>query len=157
MTIDDYLNQMRTLRYKYLRLYEEAREVENKATNTGALLSLDNGVRSKSSENVAESRAIDAADAWRTMRQAYDRYCEYRDQLDDSMNMLLYWEGRLIYQVYIYNQIADKEDNLSGTNEILNTDNRKVILSKLNEAKLHLSEILISKGIEIESECSEAS
>lgn len=149
MTIDEYLNQMKILRYKYLRLYDKAREAENKATSTRSSLNTDGRIQHKG-VNMTESRLIDAADAWGAMKAAYNEYNAYRDQLDEGMRTLLYWEGCLIYKVYIHNVIAEKEDDLDGAEEILFTNNRKMIVSRLNEAKSHLREILISKGMDIE-------
>lgn len=68
----------------------------------------------------------------------------------ECVYILPYLEGSLIDQVYIHNVFFDREDQFYGLNDILNTDDRGVIVSKLNTAKQRLRTLLIEKGIEIE-------
>ena len=63
---------------------------------------------------------------------------------------MLYWQGRLIYQVYIYNVIIEAADDLNGADEILKTKSQREILAKLAEAKAALADQLRAQGVAIE-------
>lgn len=150
MTIDEYLSQHRTLwnEYEFAKRRSIARE--HIATNHRDSLNLGDGVHHKNKENVVETKAINAADAFREWKETYNKYFAFRDQFDEAIDSLLYWEGSLLNKVYILNTFSDDPDDLNGADEILRTTDRRVIISKLNIAKEHLKENLIRAGVELD-------
>lgn len=149
MTIDEYLNQLRKLRRREKRTYQKMQNQYDRATSLQS--SFNFGMpRNRSNENRTETRLLDLADTQREWREANAAYIGFREQLQSDIYNLLYWEGLLIEQVYIFNLINESEDDLNGAAEILNTNNRGTIIRKLNEAKAHLRQILIDRGVEIE-------
>ena len=63
---------------------------------------------------------------------------------------MTYWQGAILLQVYINNVVFESDDDLRGVGEILDTTSRRVICSKLAEAKNALRERLRNQGVEIE-------
>ena len=149
MTIDEYLNQLQKLRRREKQTYKKMQKQLDRATSVQS--SFNFGMpRSRSNENRTETMLVDLADAQSEWREANAAYIAFREQLQSDIYNLLYWEGLLIEQVYIYNQVNECEDDLHGAAEILKTKNRGAIINKLNEAKAHLRQILIDQGKEIE-------
>lgn len=150
MTIDEYLNQPQKLKRKRDRLYNKMLAAEAKTAPRDPL-NLGDGVPGRSSgHNATEDRVLNYIDANRAYREAHRQYMNVRDALNLAIDNLLYWQGCLIYQVYIYNVYFDIDDNLKGADEILRTNNRREILAKLSEAKAALADLLRAQGVAIE-------
>ena len=152
MTIDQYLNQVPAFKAKAEKAAAHYAQMVDRATATGCGLDLgDTGQRIHRSGNATEEKLIAMTDAGKKSRAAYTRYIEFRDQLEKDIDNLLYWQGSLIYRVYLYNVIVETDDNLNGTADILRTNNRREILAKLAEAKAALADILRARGLDIEN------
>lgn len=150
MTIDEYLNQPRKLKRKRDRLYEKLLAAEERTAPRDPL-NLGDGVPGRrSGSNTTEDKLLTYIDASSAYREASRQYTNVRDALNLAIDNLLYWQGCLIYQVYIYNVYFDIDDDLKGADEILRTDNRREILAKLGEAKEALADLLRAQGVEIE-------
>lgn len=148
MTIDEYLNQLPKLRRAEAKAYNRMETKFDRATSLQSSFNFDMP-RRIADQNATEARLVELADAQREWKEANEAYATFKEQLERSLYNLLYWEGLLIDQAYIYNVIYGR-DHLYGLDEILKTRNRGVMISKLNEAKQHLRQILIDQGIEIE-------
>lgn len=152
MTISEYLNQVRAFKAKAEKAAARYETLVMRATAPGCGLDLgDTGQRIRRGGNATEERLIAMTDAGKQSRAAYTRYIEFRDQLEKDIDNLLYWQGRLIYQCYIYNTIIEADDILNGAADILRTNNRREILAKLAEAKAALADILRARGLDIEN------
>ena len=152
MTINEYLGKVPALKYKAERAAARYQELVTRATSTGCGLNLGaTGQRIKGGGNVTEDKLIAMTDAGKASRAAYTRYIEFRDQLEKDIDNLLYWQGCLIYRVYLYNVIVEASDDLNGAGDILRTDDRREILAKLTEAKAALADILRGRGVDIEN------
>ena len=149
MTIDEYLNQLRTFKRREKKLYKNLMQCADRAFSPRSASSYDMP-HSKSHDNQTETLLIELADADAAYTAALEEYRAFREQLENSIYNLFYWEGLVIYQVYFINGLLERDDDLTGLDEILKTHNRGVMISKLNEAKQHLRQILIDQGIEIE-------
>lgn len=151
MTIDEYLSQPRKLKRKCNRLYKIMQAAELKATSPRDPLNLGDGIPGrKSGGNSTEDRLLDYINANQDYCDAYQQYKAIRDEIETTIDNLLYWQGRLIYHVYIYNVFLDEADDLHGAEDILNTNSRREILAKLAEAKAALADLLRAQGVEIE-------
>lgn len=151
MTIDEYLSQPRKWKNKSERLYKKLLAEETRVTSPRDPLNLGDGLPGgRSNENTQETKLLNYIDASRAYSDAMKRYTETRDNIDSAINNLLYWQGRLIYQVYIYNVAIEADDNLKDAGDILRTKNRREILAKLAEAKAALADQLRAQGVEIE-------
>lgn len=148
MTIDEYLNQLPKLRRAEAKAYNRMETKFDRATSLQSSFNFDMP-RRIADQNATEARLVDLADAQREWKEANDAYIEFKDQLERSLYNLLYWEGLLIDQAYIYNVVCGR-DHLYGLDEILHTSSRGAILAKLDTAKQHLRQILRDQGIEIE-------
>lgn len=149
MTIDEYLNQLPNLKRAEGIAYQKLKQYFDKATSTHNS-AFDGMPRVKSCENTHETRLIEYADAKREWNDINKRFYEVKDQIEEAVDYLLYWEGRLIYQLYVYNVFLSIDDPMDGAAEILHTKSQHVIKVKLAEAKTHLRQILINQGVEIE-------
>lgn len=149
MTIDEYLNQLPKLKAAENREYNKLAKVFDKATSTHNS-AFDGMPRTKNSINAHETRLIEYVDTKREWDEIHKRFYEILEQIEGAIDYLLYWEGSLIYRVYIYNIFGTREDPLEGADEILHTNSQHIINVKLAEAKSHLREILINQGIELE-------
>ena len=151
MTIDEYLNQARTLKYKADKAKARFEEYESRAINPRSPLDLGDGIPAgRTNANGTETRLIEYIDAGKAYTAAANNYSEFRHQLQNTINYLLHWEALIIERIYIYNIYYEYGDDLAGVDEILNTDNKRVILSKLGEAKRHLADLLRQRGVDIE-------
>ena len=149
MTIDEYLYQLRRLKRREEDLFKTYEELEARAESPRSSFNY-NMPRSKNNDNLTEKRLTELIDAGQEWIEARNEYSAFRDQLQDSIYNLLYWEGLLIEQVYINNMIYKRENDLYGADQILKTNNKGAIIRKLRDAKAHLAEILRDQGIEIE-------
>lgn len=151
MTINEYLNQPRTLKARRDKALENLKVLETRMLSPHDPLNLGDGTpRSRSGENTHETHLIEYIDAGKEFKESNRLYMETRDNLEAAINYLLYWQGRLIYQVYIYNVIIEAADDLNGADEILKTKSQREILAKLTEAKAALADQLRAQGVEIE-------
>ena len=152
MTIKEYLNQLPKLKYKAETATARYEDLVLRATAPGCALDLgDTGRRIRGSGNATENKLIEMSDAGKKSRAANERYYNFRDQLEKDIDNLLYWQGCLIYQCYIYNVIIEADDNLKGAADILRTTSRREILAKLAEAERALADILQARGLDIEN------
>lgn len=149
MTIDEYLNQLPDLKRDEDRVYTKLKHYFDKATSTPGS-SFDGMPRRRSHENMHETWMIEYADAKREWTAINNKFYEVKEQLESTVDYLLYWEGRLIYQLYIYNVILGGDDPMDGAEEILHTQDRDKIDAKLDKAKSHLRQLLIKQGVELE-------
>ena len=147
MTIDEYLKQLNTLRLKaewLFSLYEKATE---EAESVKTRYSLAPG--SRTNVNNTENRYIKMISAGEKWREARADYLKFKEELESAMDLLLYWEGRLIDLVYIKNPALNRE-RFSGASDILKTKDQRQIQAKLNTAKESLKRILNKRGATIE-------
>ena len=149
MTIDEYLNQLPKLKAAENREYNKLIKMFDKATSTHNSV-FDGMPLTKNSENAHETKLIEYADAKREWDEIHKRFYDIKNQIESAIDYLLYWEGSLIYRVYIYNVFGTRDDPLEGADEILHTNSQHIINVRLTEAKSHLRHILINQGIELE-------
>lgn len=149
MTIDEYLNQLKALERREERLYKKYCEIEEKATSPQTYNFGSGAPRGRNGNNTRENLLVELADASNEFNAAFEEYKNFRNRLQRNIYNLLYWQGLIIEQVYIYNR--NRDNDLYGVNELLFTDDRREILAKLDEAKAALAEILRAQGVEIES------
>lgn len=152
MNIDEYLRQLRKYKLRAEYKLNKYNEAFDKAASPGCALDYgDMAPRTRGNGNATENRLIKAIDAGKEWKAAWKQYTDFREQLITDLYGLLYWEGLLLDRVYIYNLMTESEDDLHGADEILRTNNRGEILSKLTEAKKHLADVLRARGVEIEN------
>lgn len=150
MTIDEYLSQPRKLKAKSERLYKQLLEAEA-AMDPRDPLNLGDGIPGRrSGGNGTENRLLNYIDAHKEYENAAKAFIETRNNLNAAIDNLLYWQGCLIYQIYIYNATFDGGDYMKDAGEILRTNNRREILAKIDEAKAALADLLRTQGVEIE-------
>lgn len=149
MTIDEYLRQPQELKRKYERLYKRLLVMETRVTSPRDPLNTI-GVQSRTGENAAETKLLDFIDAHNEYKDVVERYRETRKNILTAIDYVLYWQGSLIYQVYVRNVAVEEEATLTGADEILHTDDRREILAKLGEAKEALAAQLRAQGVTIE-------
>ena len=149
MTIDEYLNQLPKLKAAEIREYDKLMTMFDRATSTHNS-AFDGMPHSKRSENIHEIKLIEYADTKREWEDLNKRFYEIKEQIEEAIDYLLYWEGSLIYRVYIYNIFGTRDDPLEGADEILHTNSQHIINVKLTEAKSHLRQILINRGVELD-------
>lgn len=149
MTIDEYLNQLYKLKKAEDRTYQKLVKKFDRATSTHNS-AFDGMPHTKSNENIHETRLIEYADTKKEWNDINRKFFEVKEQIEEAVDYLLYWEGRLIYQLYVYNVFLSGDDPMDGAAEILHTKSRQVINNKLAEAKAHMRQLLIDRGIELE-------
>lgn len=149
MTIDEYLKQLPDLKKADNRLYQMLIIKSERATRT-TCSAFDGMPRTKNSGNTHETKLIEYIDAHREWKEVNEKFYEIKKQIEEAADYLLYWEGCLIIHVYIYNIMFSVDDPMHGVEDILHTKSQHVINKKLAEAKSHLRELLISRGVEIE-------
>lgn len=149
MTIDEYLNQLPQLKRAEDRAYTNLKHYLDKATYIPSS-AFDGMPHARSYENKHETWMIEYADAKREWDSINAKFYEIKEQVEANVDYLLYWEGRLIYQLYIYNVFIGADDPMDGAEEILHTKSRHVINNKLAVAKSHLRQILIERGVELD-------
>lgn len=149
MTIDEYLNQLPELKKAEDRAYRELNKMFDRAISTHNS-AFDGMPHVKSNENIHETRLIEYADAKREWDEINARFFEIKEQIEKTIYYMVYWEAVLINQIYIYNVIRSNASPLDGVAEILNTNNQHTIKNKIAEAKAHLRQQLIDRGVEIE-------
>lgn len=150
MTIDGYLNQARALKRKADRAEEKLSAMENKA-GPRSCLNLGDGIyTSNNGGNTTEAKLIEYTDAAKKWRKATSEYKQFRDQLQQTIKRMPYWAALTLEQIYIFNVFWDRDNDLFGVEEILETTDRREILAKLKEAKALLADELRTQGVEIE-------
>lgn len=149
MTIDEYLNQLPKLKAAENHKYNKLMKMFDIATSTHNS-AFDGMPRTRNSENAIETKLIEYADTKREWDEIHRRFYEIKEQIEDAIDYLLYWEGSLIYRVYIYNIFGTRDDPMEGADEILHTNSQYIINVKLAEAKSHLRQILINQGVELD-------
>lgn len=149
MTIDEYLNRPQKLKKKSDRLYKRLLEAEARLMPRDPL-NLGDGSQRRTGENVQQVRLTDYIDLSNKYKAASKAYHDAREELENAIDYLLYWQGCLITHVYIYNVTFEAEDALQGADEILRTKSRQKIRAKLDESKAALAELLRAQGITIE-------
>ena len=151
MIIDEYLSQIRTAKRRSDELYNKLTIAQERALNVRSPGNVGDGTPyTRTNENAAETRLLNYIDIGKEYDTATKTYIDTRKQVINAIDYLLYWQGCLIYQVYIYNVVIEADDDLSGADDILHTNNRREILAKLAEAKEALADLLREQGIEIE-------
>lgn len=151
MNIDEYLNQLRTFKRKEERLYIKAERKESALTSPSS--SANFGDRIQTRDRFGNQRDImlaELADLISDYRTAHADYMNFREELRAHFYNMTYWQGAILLQVYINNVVFESDDDLRGVGDILNTTSRRVICSKLAEAKAALRERLRDQGVEIE-------
>lgn len=148
MTIDEYLHQLPALKKAERTACKRLAKMFDKATSTHNS-AFDGMPYTKRSENMYEIKLVEYVDAKKAWDEINAKYFEVRDQLEECIDYLLYWEGCLIFQIYIYNVALEKDDPLDGAEEILHTQSQYVIKAKLTEAKSHLRQLLIDRGVDL--------
>lgn len=149
MTIDEYLNQLPVLKQTEKKAYNRLRKCFDRATSTHNS-AFDGMPHVKSSENIHETRLVEYVDAKKEWDEINARFFEIKEQIENTIYYMVYWEAVLINQIYIYNVIRSNASPLDGVAEILNTNNQHTIKNKIAEAKAHLRQQLIDRGVEIE-------
>jgi hypothetical protein len=132
------------------KLNEKLLKAEAKVNSAGPGFSLDPAAYTKDTDNRQETKLINYIDAANEYKAARKAYLDARASIEGSLDYLLYWEGRLIYHVYIYNAEFYPDDDLKDAAEIVGARNRYELIQKLDEAKEHLADLLRNKGVEIE-------
>ena len=151
MTIDEYLGRLLTAKRESNALYKRLIIASEKALNVNSPGNIGAGTpHQRTTENKAEKRLLNYIDLHNEYSREIEIYTETRKQILKAIDYLLYWQGSLIYQVYIYNVTFDDRDELDGANEIVHTNSRRAILAKLAEAKEALADQLRAQGVEIE-------
>lgn len=151
MTINEYLSQLPKLKRQAERSYRAFKEAEAAATDPGCTLNFSGAeTRSRSGCNTTELQFVRAADALQEYQDARRRYIAFRYQLEKDLDGLLYWQGCLLFRVYVFNVLTGAADSLDGAGDILRTRNRREIVAKLREAQAALAEVLRARGKEIE-------
>lgn len=151
MTIDEYLNTAAKLKRKADRAELKLKEVESRTVDPRSGLNLGDGIPANSrNHNGTESRLLEYIDAGKAYTAANQKYTEFRHSLQATVFDMPHWAALIIEQIYIYNVFYEREDNLYGVSDILNTDDRRQILAKLREAKEILADQLRAQGVEIE-------
>ena len=149
MTIDEYLNQIRSARRRSQDLYQKANILRARLEDLqSSLYSVDRVPFRGSFKNKREELLAEWSDTVKASKEADRTYFTVKNQTTECMYMLPYLEGSIIDQ-FLHNIFFDRSD-LFGLNDILNTDDEDVIISKLNAAKQHLRALLIDKGVEID-------
>ena len=149
MTIDEYLHQ-----YEHLKGCADAArkhlwDAEERATNICCGLNIDGTPRAKGGRPSGhETALIEAADALKMCNKADKAFKEYEKQLKVALNSLLYWEGRLIAQIYINNVIFERPPYYDVDFVLQDMENRP-LKEYLSIAQGHLSEILKAQGVEL--------
>ena len=151
MTIDEYLSQIRTAKKERDELSDKLDIAQEAALNVRSPGNMADGAPyARTNENATENRLIKYIDLHNEYEKASKLYIDTRKQVSRAIDYLLYWQGCLIYQVYIYNVVIEADDDLRGADDILRTNNRREILAKLAEAKEALAKLLREQGVEIE-------
>lgn len=151
MTVDEYLNQIRTARRKCKSLGDKLMRDEVQAHDVRSPSNMGDGVRQGyRGENSHETKLLKFADTAKKYRESSKLYEDTRDSVRSAIEMLPYWAGCLIHHVYLYNAVFDEEDDLKGADEIVGTKDRRIILSQLSEAKVMLADALRAQGVPIE-------
>lgn len=151
MTIDEYIDEFKASRRKITRMNDDVMRAEVRAHDVRSPSNMGDGIPcSYRGGNAHETKLINYADALREYRAAWKVYEEARDAIRTAIDDMPYWAGSLIHHVCLYNVVFDEEDDMKGADEILNTQDRRVIKSKLIEAKMLLADALRAQGVPIE-------
>ena len=151
MTVDEYLNQIRTSRYKTKQLCDELMRAEVRAHDVRSPSNYGDGTpQTHGSENRHEIKLVEFVDMAKEFDESRALYEELRDTLELATDNMPCWAGNLIYHVYLYNVVFEEEDDLKGAGDIVRTNDRREILSKLAEAKLLLADALRAQCVSIE-------
>lgn len=149
MTIEDYLHQYERLRAFSMIAYKRLCDAEDRANNIRCGLNIDGTPRGKGGRPSGhETALIEAADALKMYDKADKAFKAYEKQLKRSLNSLLYWEGRLLAQIYINNVIFDRTP-LFEIDYILQDMDKRPVKEYIDIAQEHLAEILKAQGVEL--------
>ena len=151
MNIDEYLNQLRQFKRQEERLYLKAERKEAALVSPRSSANFGDGIQTRGGfGNQRDIILTDLADLISDYRTAHTNYMNFREELRTHFYNMTYWQGAILLQVYINNVVFESDDDLRGVGEILDTTSRRVICSKLAEAKNALRERLRNQGVEIE-------
>ena len=149
MTIDEYLKQYEYLKGRADLARIQLNAAEDKAQNIRSSLNLDGTPRPKGGRPAGnETALIEAADALKAAMQADKEFKAYTKQLKSAINSLLYWEGRLIAQIYINNVIFERTP-FYDVDYILEDMEKRPLTEYISIAQGHLTDILAAQGVEL--------
>lgn len=154
MTINEYLHGLELLKIRRERAFERyIRAHERAAAPTAAHIDPD-GITSRSGSNSTEDKLIKAAEAWAKYDKADNLYYGYSKQFDRNLETLakLYgWPERAALElIYIENQGRPHETRRGGLCRRLGVRTKAEAAAIVQDAKAHLTEILIAQGVPIE-------
>ena len=149
LTIGEYLKQYEYLKGRADLTHIQLIAAEDKAQNIRCGLNIDGTPRPKGGRPAGNEKAlIEAADALKAAMQADKEFKAYTKQLKSALNSLLYWEGRLISQIYINNVIFEHPPYYD-IDYILEDMDKRPVNEYLSIAQGHLTDILTAQGVEI--------
>lgn len=149
MTVEEYLHQYEHLKGCAAVARQHLWDAEERATNIRCGLNVDGTPRAKGGRPSGhETALIEAADALKRSTAADKAFKEYDKQLKSALNSLLYWEGRLIAQIYINNVIFERPPYYD-VDFVLQDMEKRPVKEYLNIAQEHLAEILKAQGVEL--------
>ena len=154
MTINEYLHGLELLKIRRERAFERyIRAHERAAAPTAAHIDPD-GITSRSGSNSTEDKLIKAAEAWAKFDKASTLYFGYEKQLNrnlDKLAKLHGWNERAALElIYIENQGRPHETRRGGLCRRLGVRTKAEAAAIVQDAKAHLTEILIAQGVPIE-------
>lgn len=154
MTINQYLYGLEQLRNRRERAFETYIRAHNRASAPAAARIDPDGITSRSGSNTTEDKLIKAADAWARYDKADNLYYGYSKQLDRNLDKLakLYgWQERAaLEKIYIENMGRPQETRRGGLCRVLGVRTKAEAAAIVQDAKAHLTEILIAQGVPIE-------
>lgn len=151
MTINQYLCLLEVLKIrrdqaleKYLRLLERA------SAPTAARIDPDGLPKAKNYRNSHEDILIKVADAAAAEDKAWKQYQAFEKQFKANLAQLEYSERLALEQIYIWNQGKPPERRRAGVCRWCGCRTKAEAAVLIQQAKQHLTEILIAQGVEIE-------
>ena len=149
MTIDEYLGQLRKLKRESDHAERRCKKLYDKLTSLHSASDFDGMPKGRTDYKSRQIALDDYADAAQRSSDAFHEYKAFSDELYSNICKCLYLDGLLLVTAYI-NNVVRGDDTLYGIGYILDTKDERVMISRLNEAKQHLRQVLINQGIELE-------
>lgn len=151
MTINQYLCLLEVLKIRRDRAFEKyVRQLERASAPAAARIDPD-GIKTRSGYNSREDLLIKVADAAAAEDKAWKQYEAFKKQFEKNLGQLEYSERLALEQIYIWNQGKPPERRRAGVCRWCGCRTKAEAAVLIQQAKQHLTEILIAQGVQIDS------
>ena len=148
MTINEYFTQGQSMKRNVERLADRVQALHSRVLNPGS--PINGNPTGHRNDNGHETRLVEYLDASKEFKEAYEEYMKYHDDMKKAKDNVLHWQALVFERVYETNVFFEYSDALYGVGTILDTNDRKEIQAKFDEAKAAVVDQLRLQGVELD-------